>query len=99
MVAGEVGQCGEPLGRVEAALPPAFSQSQGCASAEALLTYSEDDQPRYGRHHNRNEYRISPKNLSLLQKAVYSVSFVLTSFTHQITQPGRIDFSFPIVCT
>lgn len=63
---------------LEAALPSALSQSQGCASAEPLLTYVEDDQPQYARHRYRNEYRISPNNLSLLQKAIYSVSFILT---------------------
>lgn len=36
---------------MEADLPSALSQSQGCASAEPLLTYSEDDQPQYAWHH------------------------------------------------
>lgn len=56
---------------VEAALLSAFSQSPGCAAAEPLPTCSEDDQPRYAWHRYRNEYRISPNYLSLLQKPIY----------------------------
>lgn len=84
---------------VEATLPFALSQSQACASAEPLLTYNADHQPQYSWHSHKNGYRISPNKLSLLQKTIYLVLFILTQFTHQIITARAHRFNFPRVCT